>query len=104
MAKPDLSSCIGFDWDEGNTFKNWENHKVSPFECEQVFFNKPLIVLPDEAHSSLETRYYCLGRTDRERRLFVVFTVRKKKVRVISARDMTRKEIEVYNEQKKEDS
>ena len=96
MAGIDPSKCTGFDWDEGNVDKNWSKHRVSPFECEQVFFNQPVIVLPDPAHSNAQTRFYVLGRTDSERPLFVAFAVRKRKIRVISARDMTRKEREAY--------
>ena len=96
MVGIDLSRCTGFDWDEGNLDKNWSKHRVSPFECEQVFFNQPVIVLPDPAHSNSEARFYVLGRTDSERPLFVVFAVPKRKIRVISARDMTRKEREAY--------
>ncbi len=75
-----------FDWDEGNQGKNWEKHRVSDLECEQVFFNQPLLVFSDESHSEQEQRYYVLGRTDSGRRLFVVFRPRADKIRVISAR------------------
>lgn len=88
----------GFDWDEGNLLKNWEKHRVSASECEQVFFNHPLVAGLDEKHSSAETRHYALGVTDAGRRLFVVFTVRRKKIRVISARDMNRRERKVFDE------
>jgi uncharacterized DUF497 family protein len=96
MANIDYSKCAGFDWDKGNFEKNRLKHGVSPFECEQIFFNQPLIVAPDEAHSQKETRLYALGQTDMERLLFVVFTVRKNFIRVISARDMSRSEKEVF--------
>ena len=71
-----LSHCTGFQWDEGKSTKNWDKHRVSRVECEQLFFNKPLIVKGDAAHSEVETRFYSLGKTDRERKLFIVFTVR----------------------------
>ena len=91
-----LTECIGFDWDEGNIFKNWEKHRVSAAECEQVFFNLPMVVVPDEKHSHEEVRFYALGQTDSKRLLFVVFAVRNKLIRVISARDMNRNERKVY--------
>lgn len=91
-----LNSVTGFDWDEGNLSKNWEKHGVSPFDCEEVFFNEPLVVKQDEAHSESEARYYALGSTNSGRLLFVVFTLRKEKIRVISARDMSRKERGYY--------
>jgi len=94
-----LSQCVGFEWDKGNVNKNWLKHKVSPAECEQIFFNHPLVVQDDIAHSKTEKRFYALGRTDSKRNLFIAFTVRNKHIRVISARDMSRKEREVfYNE------
>jgi uncharacterized DUF497 family protein len=91
-----LTGCTGFDWDEGNLVKNWERHRVSASECEQIFFNRPLVTAADLRHSSQEARFYALGHTDAGRRLFVVFTVRERRIRVISARDMNRKEREVY--------
>mgnify|MGYP001608841903 CR=1 FL=1 len=82
----------GFDWDEGNIGKNWDKHQVSPFECEEVFFNKPLIAANDEKHTKNEERYVVLGITRRERLLSIIFTIRGNKIRVISARDMNKKE------------
>ena len=87
---------ICFDWDEGNRGKNWSKHRVSDAECEQVFFNQPLLVFLDEEHSEEEQRYYVLGRTDRGRCLFMVFTPRGDKIRVISAREMTNRERAFY--------
>jgi len=91
-----VSDIAGFDWDEGNKEKNWEKHKVLASECEQVFFNQPLIVLDDNKHSSMEKRYFSLGKTDNDRKLFIVFTVRKGLLRVISARNMSIKERKIY--------
>jgi len=97
-----LSSCNGFEWDEGNSDKNWIKHQVSRSECEQVFFNLPLVVGGDPKHSQEEDRYFALGQTDSGRGLFVVFIVRGETIRVISARDMNRKERRIYDE--KEDT
>ena len=91
-----LADCVGFDWDEGNLLKNWEKHGVSAFECEQVFFNRPLIAAPDEVHSSTEPRFYALGQTDASRLLFIAFTIRGRLIRVISARDMNRRERKAF--------
>ena len=98
MAKPRdiLANCTGFEWDDGNLTKNWDKHEVSEGECEQVYFRQSLIVRRDKKHSKLENRYYVLGRTDAERMLFMVFTVRNNKIRIISARDMTRAEKKRY--------
>jgi len=94
--KQELLSCIGFQWDEGNSEKNWVSHQVSRFECEQVFFNQPLLIGNDEKHSKIEKRYYALGQTDDGRRLFLVCTIRNKLIRIISARDMSIKERGTY--------
>ena len=91
-----LLGCTGFDWDEANVPKIWGKHEVSPMECEQVFFNLPLVAGHDEKHSETEARYYALGQSDAGRRLFVVVAVREGRLRVISARDMSRKERKVY--------
>ena len=92
----DISDCTGFEWDEGNLFKNWEKHRVSAAECEQIFFNKPLVAGADQRHSQREARFHALGQTDFGRLLFVVFTIRNNRIRVISARDMNRKEKKVF--------
>jgi len=91
-----LIKCIGFTWDKANTEKNWLKHSVTPSECEQIFFNTPLIVADDEKHSQKEGRYYALGKNNKDRRLFIVFTIRKNHIRVISARNMNKKERQVY--------
>lgn len=98
MVKPKrmLENCTGFEWDQGNITKNWDRHDASSWECEQVFFNRPLLMKRDKEHSKLESRYYVLGRTNVSRLLFVVFTIRNDKIRIISARDMTDAEIERY--------
>lgn len=87
-----LNSCEGFQWDNGNSLKIWLKHHVSEGEAEQAFFNEPLLLVMDPGHSQAEVRYRALGYTDEGRRLFIVFTIRKAMVRVISARDMNRKE------------
>ena len=92
-----LSQCTGFEWDKGNIDKNRLKHRGSSVECEQIFFNHPLLVHDDIMHSKTEKRFYALGRTDSKRNLFIAFTVRKNRIRVISARDMSRKEREVYS-------
>jgi len=94
----------GFQWDSRNSEKNLYKHKVTNSECEQVFFNQPIIVVDDTKHSEDENRLYLLGRTDQDRFLFVVFTIRKNLIRIISARDMNKKEREIYNEEIKKDS
>lgn len=97
MAAGDpLESSIGFDWDDGNVGKNREQHRVTPEEAEDVFFNEPLVVGSDVGLSQREKRYYALGQTITGRRLFVAFTVRRDLIRIISVRDMNRNEQEAY--------
>jgi uncharacterized DUF497 family protein len=95
-AAVDFDRFTGFEWDEGNDTKNWERHNVTNTECEEVFFNHPLVVFVDTEHSEQEDRLYVLGHTDSGRRLFVVFTPRGDRIRVISARDMTKQERRAY--------
>ena len=92
----DLSSVDGFEWDEGNQSKNWIKHQVLTAECEEVFLNLPLLLAGDAQHSQGEQRFYVLGQTNSERKLFISFTIRTNKIRVISARDMSRKERQAY--------
>jgi len=91
-----LASAPGFDWDEGNLDKNLDKHAVAFWEAEEIFFNLPLVVLPDVKHSASEGRFYALGKTDAGRRLFLVFTLRETLIRVISTRDMTRRELAAF--------
>ncbi|MBW8042397.1 MAG: BrnT family toxin [Planctomycetes bacterium] len=95
-----LPGCTGFQWNKGNIEKNWLKHRVSPVECEQIFFNQPLIILDDPEHSSYEKRFAAFGYTDAGRLLAVIFTKRSRLLRVISARDMNRKEKKFYEENK----
>ena len=88
----ELAHCSGFDWDAGNAAKNWDLHQVTPAECEQAFFNRPILVAADERHSAEERRYAALGQRKAGRRLAMVFTIRGTLVRVISARNMSRRE------------
>ena len=88
----------GFQWDRGNIDKNLIEHDVENWECEQVFFNRPLLVLDDPKHSASEKRWAAFGKTDTERFLVVIFTKRKSLIRVISARDMNKRERKFYNE------
>ena len=98
----DLSKVIGFDWDDGNARKN-ERHGVSRAESEQVFFNKPLLLLEDPQHSDAEPRFHALGKTLESRRLHLAITLRNDAtlIRVISARDMSRKERTFYEQASK---
>jgi uncharacterized protein len=90
----DWTRVEGFDWDDGNARKSEDKHGVGQADAEQVFFNEPLLVAEDPPHSVHEPRLHALGRTDQDRRLHITFTLRgdATRIRVISARDMSRKE------------
>ncbi len=98
----DWKQATGFDWDDGNSRKSERKHIVSQSEAEQVFFNQPLLVLEDGKHSQKESRYHALGITDDKRFLHITFTLRVSGtlIRIISARDMHRKEKEIYEQSK----
>ena len=98
------AQVIGFDWDNGNSRKNEEKHSVSQSEAEEIFFNAPLLVLEDSKHSQNEVRFHALGETDDERLLHITFTLKQHGtlIRVISARDMHRKERAFYEQAKKD--
>jgi uncharacterized protein len=91
-----LAECEGFRWRAGNSTKMWDRHRVRPTECEELFFNRPLIVKSNEEHSERELRFFALGQTDGARLLFVAFTIRGRLICAVSARDMSRKERRVY--------
>lgn len=92
-----LPDPLAFEWDAGNVAKSRDKHGVLPVECEELFGQQPILLAEDRLHSGAEPRYLVLGRTRTGRRLFVVFTIRDRRVRVISARDMSRKERKSYD-------
>jgi uncharacterized DUF497 family protein len=96
----DLRQIEGFDWDTGNSRKSADKHDVTQAKAESIFFNDPLIVVEDAKHSEREQRFNALGKTTQNRLLHVTFTVRQNAtlIRVISARDMHRKEKKAYEQ------
>lgn len=97
----DFGRVTGFQWDEGNARKSADKHGVSQAEAEQAFFNEPLVVVDDTGHSRSEARFHALGVTAARRRLHITFTLREEapRIRVISARDMHRKERNRYEQE-----
>jgi len=91
-----FTGALEFDWDFGNINKNQNKHGVGTDECEEVFFNKPLLIKIDDEHSKNELRFSALGRSNDNRYLYLVFTIRNSKVRIISARDQSKKEKPIY--------
>lgn len=95
----ELEENLGFEWDKGNVDKNWKKHRVTRKESEEIFFDRKAMVSLDVKHLKVEKRWLLLGATKSKRRLGVVFTKRKSKVRVISARSMNKKERIKYEKQ-----
>ena len=93
-----FEKITGFEWDTGNEQKNVK-HGVTPAEAEQVFLNEPLVVLDDLKHSDTEQRFHALGQTGEGRLLHITFTIRTNMIRVISARNMHRKERAIYEQE-----
>jgi len=101
MPDQKLPTPVSFDWDQHNQNKNMTKHNVGSKECEEVFFNEPIIINLDRKHSQLEERFRSLGKTDKNRKLFVSYTIRNQKIRIISARDQNKKERQIYAQEEK---
>ena len=91
-----LPKPIAFDWDKANVDKNWIKHEVDYKEAEEIFTNKPIKIFLDLRHAQIEERFLALGVTDRKRKLAIIFTLRNNKIRVISARDQSKKDRDIY--------
>lgn len=100
MYNIDLSDIDSFDWDDGNKSKNETKHSVNNKESEEVFFNKPIFFFTDQKHSDIEQRILVYGKTDSSRYLTLVFTKRASRIRIISVRDMNKKERTKYEKLK----
>ncbi len=90
------SQALQFDWDSGNRDKNKLKHAVEYWECEEAFFDPHKVTLKDALHSDHERRFILLGKTRQGRLLYIVFTIRSANIRVISARDINKKEVHLY--------
>lgn len=95
------SGIIKFEWDKANLDKSYQKHGITPKEAEEVFLDEESFVIPDVKHSQKEPRYIILGKTFEEKRLFIVFTIRDKKIRIISSRQIHKKEVKKYEKAKK---
>ena len=96
----DINSLIGFDWDDGNIYKNEKKHGLNYKLIEEVFFNEPLLIVEDYQHSDNECRCAAFGQDDKSNKIMVIFTARDKLIRVISAREMRKKEKAFYENNK----
>jgi len=98
---PDLSKIKGFQWDKGNIDKSYEKHGVTPKETEESFLDTGLQVERDIKHNEEEKRYIAIGATFKQKLLFIVFTIRRKRIRIISARSANKKEKDKYEKAQK---
>lgn len=96
-----VSDTLEFEWDKGNLDKNRKKHGITTEETESTFLDDNAIILPDEEHSLVEKRFVVIGKSNATRYLFISFTLRKNKVRIISVRRMHKKEVEKYEKIKK---
>ncbi len=95
------SRVIRFEWDKWNLDKIYLKHGITPKEAEDVFVSEDSYFFSDVEHSQKEERFIVLGKTLEKKNLFVVFTMRRQKVRIISARRMHNKEVKKYEKAKK---
>ena len=93
-----IKEPISFQWDRGNIGKNEKSHEVTEKEAEETFFDKKKVIYTDKFHSEKEDRFILIGKTREKRLLYLVFTKRGTKMRIISARDINRKEVKYYVE------
>ena len=100
MNSRTFEKITGFEWDKWNRRKNLLKHKVTDEECEEVFFDQNKKILKDTLHSGKEERRILIGQTKKQRLMFLVFTIRKNLIRIISARDLNRKEYKLYENEK----
>ncbi len=87
----------GFEWDKGN-LDHIKKHKIRYEDCEEIFNNKPLLVKKDQRHSQMEERFEVLGKTNAGKKIFLVYATRRSKMRVVSARDQSKKERRFYEQ------
>ena len=92
----DLNKILGFEWDKWNIYKNYKKHDITPNETEEVFLDEKVKIKKDIKHQEQEERFIAIGKTTQHKMLFIVFTIRKDKIRIISGRMANKKEKGVY--------
>jgi len=92
-----IKEPVEFNWDKWNSGKNKKKHGVGEQESEETFFDNKRVIYKDKFHSEKEDRFILIGRTKRKRLLYVAFTIRSEKIRIISARDINKKEVKFYS-------
>lgn len=95
MEIDELNGVVGFEWDEAN-IAHIAKHEVEPDEAEEVFSDSSNVIDEDIEHSTIEKRFLIIGKTQEGRLLYQIFTRRGDKIRVVSSRDINKKEVELY--------
>lgn len=91
-----ISKLTGFEWDKGNLDKNYKKHGITQREAEELFIDPGVVLLDDVRHSQKEKRFTAIGKTTSKKVLFAVFTIRKDRIRIISARLANKRERRKY--------
>jgi len=101
LSQEIFKNIQGFNWDSSNINKNQLKRGVSWQEAEATFRNRPIIILEDSIHSNTKNRYTLYGKSDNNRKLTIIFTIRENNFRIISARDQSKSERRIYDQVKK---
>lgn len=96
MNQDIIPEPIEFEWDDGNVTKNIKKHGILNEEAESVFFDENSLLAEDLEHSKFEDRFQMVGRSAMGKILTIFFTIRKNKVRIISVRNVNKKERNLY--------
>jgi len=89
-----------FDWDEANVNHMWDRHRISIEEAEQAF-DDPRFLVDSRVRSEGEGRLRALGKAGAGRILYIVFTKRGARLRVVTARDASEDEKKRYRRGRK---
>lgn len=87
-----------YEWDLVKAAANVKKHSVTFDEAASVFLDRSALTFWDPDHSEEEDREITIGRSARQRVLFVAHAAREGRVRIISARRATRQEQRQYEE------
>lgn len=94
------AEIIQFEWDDGNLDKSYQKHGITPNQVEEAFTDEEVIIVLDVVDSLGEKRLIAIGKTLDKLILFVVFTIRVSKIRIISSRRANQKERKKYEANK----
>jgi len=99
MMEEEEEVLLEFEWDPQKAAKNLRKHKVAFTEAATVFSDPLSATVPDPDQTAEEDRYIIVGMSNRFRLLMVAFAERGDRIRIISARELTRAERKAYEEE-----